>query len=410
MPAPYCPSLRDCYFFTTGSNPRPGTKRSFNSMPKDQTPVSPIVKLALEKKLIGQKHLEKCQAIVVKSKKIGLDTTVEEVLVKQGVLSEEQLRELHEICQLTTEGAVFGVYRLGRLLGEGGMGKVYEAVHEIMGRSVAIKVIHPQITSANNNATRFYQEIRALAKLNHPNIVVIHDAGTVRRRHYYAMELLAGPSLKARVDTEKRLREKEALDIVAATARALGHAHAKKIVHRDVKPENIIFDENGLPKLTDFGLVMHQDKDHLTLTQEGYVVGSFNYASPEQFNGERDIDGRSDIYSLGATLYYALTGHTVYSGNSPQEIMTKCLRGRFNSPRRYSAKISGRTIRLLSKMLAVNREKRFQSMAEVIAAIEKPSHTRQLIFLGAVALAGAAVFCAGGVLGNLGLLPFLPFP
>jgi len=374
-------------------------------MPKEPTPDTPIIKLAIEKKLISPKLLEKCRLIVAKSKKIGLETTVEEVLVKQGLLSDAQVRELNEITLLATKGEVFGVYRLGRLLGEGGMGKVYDAVHEIMGRSVAIKVIHPQMSNETSNASRFYQEIRALAKLNHPNIVIIHDAGTVNGRHYYAMELLAGPSLKVHVDAKKHLREKEALKIIAATARGLGHAHAKKIIHRDVKPENIIFDVNGVPKLTDFGLVMHRDKDHMTLTQEGYLVGSFYYASPEQINADRDIDGRSDIYSLGATLYYALTGQTVYLGKTPQEIMTKCLRGRFTSPRRYNPHISGRTIKLLIKMLALNREKRFQSMAEVVAAIERPSWVGKLLFIGALAAAGIVIFYIGVELGKLGILP-----
>jgi len=128
---------------------------------------------------------------------------------------------------------------------------------------------------------------------------------------------------------------------------------------------------NNVPKLTDFGLVMHYDTDHLTLTQEGHDGRVVYYASPEQVDGRRDIDGRSDVYSLGATLYYALTGHTVYSGSSPQELISKIIKGRFMPPSRYNPRLSHKTLRLLRKMLTVNREKRFQSMEEVIAAIER---------------------------------------
>lgn len=355
----------------------------------------PIIKLALEKKLITQKQVDQCVGLAKKSNGIGLTVTMDEVLIKQGVLTEDQLQDLRDMCQIAEGGTVFGTYRLGRLIGEGGMGKVYEAVHEIMGRTVAIKVVSTKFTDNKSNTVRFNQEIRALAKLNHPNIVIIFDAGKVKSRHYFAMELLLGQSLKAYVDSKTFLQEKEALQIIRATARALGHAHAKNVIHRDVKPENLIFDINKIPKLTDFGLVMHYDTDHMTLTQEGMIVGSFYYASPEQVDGRRDIDGRSDIYSLGATLYYALTGHTVYSGSTPQELLTKHLRGQYASPKKYNPHISETTVRLLKKMLAVNRDRRFQTMTEVIEAIERPSLIYRQGMVAATALAGGVLFILG---------------
>jgi eukaryotic-like serine/threonine-protein kinase len=364
---------------------------------KSETDI-PIAKLALEKKLIDKEQLDRCLELVKKSRKIGLQTTVEEVLVKQGLLSETKLEELQEINQMVDGGKIFGTYRLGRLIGRGGMGKVYEAVHEIMGRNVAIKVISTKFTEDKNNTARFYQEIRALAKLSHPNIVIIYEAGMVNRRHYFAMEYLSGPSLHDHVASKKFLDEKEALKIVRATAKALGHAHTRSIVHRDVKPENIIFDETGAPKLTDFGLVMHHDADHMTLTQEGMMVGSFYYTSPEQIDGRRDIDARSDVYSLGATLYYAITGHTLYDGNSPQEILTKHLKGRFVSPKHYNAKVSMRTMRILRKMLAVNREKRLQSMDAVVEAIDGNTLMHKSILIGSLALLGALLLVLGMML------------
>jgi eukaryotic-like serine/threonine-protein kinase len=355
-------------------------------------------KLVVERKLVSKKQLDQCVELVKKTKKIGLEATLEEICVKQGVLTEAQVHEIKEIGQLAEGGTLFGPYVLGRLIGEGGMGKVFEAVHEIMGRTVAIKVINASLTIDKTKATRFFQEIRALSKLSHPNIVTIYDAGRVKNRHYFAMELLPGPSLKDYVDSKKMLSEKEALAIVRAVAHALGHAHEKNVVHRDVKPENIIFDDNGAPAITDFGLVMHHDVDHMTLTQEGLLVGSFYYTSPEQVDGSRDIDGRSDIYSLGATLYYALTGRTLYSGNSPQELLAKHITGNWTSPKKYNSHVSARTIRLLRKMLAMRREKRFQSMADVISAIDGSALQQKITYIAGSALLGISVLLLGMLL------------
>ena len=192
------------------------------------------------------------------------------------------------------------------------------------------------------------------------------------------MEYLPGPSLKDYVNSKRFLSEKEALSIIKSIASALAHAHANNVIHRDVKPENIIFDSNHIPKLTDFGIAMHHDEHHLTLTQEGITVGSLHYTSPEQIDGKRDIDCRADIYSLGATLYYALTGHNLYTASTPQELITKHLSGNYLSPRKINKQISLRTTFILKKMLAKNREKRYQSMQEVIKAIDKPSLKEKL--------------------------------
>jgi serine/threonine protein kinase len=356
----------------------------------------PIIGLALERKLITANQLDQCKEIQKKSRKIGFEATLEEVIVNQGIMLAEQFEELRHISLLGTgDGTQFGPYKLGKMIGEGGMGKVYEAVHEFMGRTVAIKVINQEYTADKTKAMRFFQEIRALIKLDHPNIVTVYDAGRVHRNYYYAMELLSGPSLKDCAGAKKKLSEKEALSIIRQVGRALGHAHANKVVHRDVKPENIILDCHGVPKLTDFGIAMHHDEHHLTLTKEGVTVGSLHYTSPEQVNGNRDIDCRADIYSLGATLYYALTGRTVYSGESPQELLTKHLGGAMVSPRVYNRSVSRRTVKLIKKMMAVKREKRFQSMKAVIAVIDRPSFLHTLSMIASVVLGAVVLVCIG---------------
>jgi serine/threonine protein kinase len=358
---------------------------------------TPIVKLAVERKLLNDKQYDQCRELVRKSKRIGLEASLEEVMVKQGYLSGEQLEELTEIVRLGETGDYFGGYRLQRLIGKGGMGKVYEAVHEFTGRRVALKVLNSQFTKEGTNVARFFQEVRALAKLNFPSIVTLFDAGKAGRRYYFAMELVDGPSLAQHVAAKKRLEERDALRIIAEVARALAFSHACNVVHRDIKPENILLDGKLMPKVTDFGVVMHQDDDHLTLTQEGFMVGSVHFSSPEQVEGARDIDGRSDIYSLGATLYFLLTGRTVYTGKSAEEVLTKHLVGTWVSPRKYNPAISRATVNLIRKMMAKSRERRFQSMEEVCAAVRAITRPRYFVRILAALGGAGALFFAGVV-------------
>jgi eukaryotic-like serine/threonine-protein kinase len=357
----------------------------------------PIIDLAIQRKMLTEDQFEQCKALVRKSKRIGLETTVEEVLVKQGFLMAEQLEELAHIAELSEGGKLFGNYQLGDMIGQGGMGKVYQATHEVMNRIVALKVINTEHTRDKTSAARFFMEIRALAKLSHPNAVTIYDCGRVGRKYYFAMEFVRGGSLTSYVSGRTMLPEREALRIIRDTAAGLAHAHAMNITHRDVKPDNVLLDETGRPKLTDFGLVMHHDADHMTLTQEGMMVGSYYYVSPEQLDGLRDIDGRTDVYSLGATLFFALTGRTPFNGKTPQEIVAQTLAGELVSPRRFNHSVSARTERFLRRMMARNRDKRIATMEEVVEGIDalmRPSRLKRALAL----IGGAIGLLASGML------------
>jgi serine/threonine-protein kinase len=173
------------------------------------------------------------------------------------------------------------------------------------------------------------------------------------------------------------------------------------VVHRDIKPENILLDENGSPKVTDFGVVMHRDKDHMTLTQEGYMVGSVHFASPEQVQGDRDIDGRSDQYSLGATFYYLLTGRTVYNGANFQEVLTQHLVGNLISPRKFNKTVSFRTVRIIKKMMSKNRDRRYKTMDELIKTLDKNSRFREILYIASMIATGIFLFIAGSIIERL---------
>jgi len=368
-----------------------------SDMPAQAQQKTPLVSLALERKMITKEQFDKCNGLLRKARRIGLDTNIEELLTKQGFLTEDQIQELRHIVELGDGGTVFGSYRLGEMIGEGGMGKVYRAVHEVMNRTVALKVISYVHTKDKTGAMRFFQEIRALAKMRHPNVVTIFDCGRVGRRYFYAMECIEGNSLQQVVERQGMLSEEHALQMMRAIADALAHAHASSVIHRDVKPDNILIDEREVPKLTDFGLVMHHDADHMTLTQEGLMVGSYYYVSPEQIDGARDIDGRTDIYSLGATFYYALTGRTAYTGDTPQELISQTLAGNLIPPNRYCPQLSPRASNLIRRMMARNRDKRVASMEQVVSEIDailRPPRWKRILRN----LAAGAGLLGGGVL------------
>ena len=212
-------------------------------------------------------------------------------------------------------GQTLGPYKIVAKLGQGGMGAVYKAQHVTLGRDSALKVI-----AASHDATgqqqlqRFIREAQSAAKLNHPNIVTVHNVGQEGERYYIDMELVDGPTVGELLRHRGQLEVAEATQIVREAARALAEAHAQGIVHRDIKPDNIMRNKRGEVKVTDFGLAKPLT-DRQDLTQDGTVVGTPYYMSPEQCDG-KPLDARSDIYSLGATYYQLLTGKPPFKGDS----------------------------------------------------------------------------------------------
>ncbi len=226
--------------------------------------------------------------------------------------------------------ALAGQYVLERPFGAGAMGKVFLGRDVTLDRPVAVKVINPDLAASATFRERFLLEARTVAKLRHPNIVAVHSAGEVAGHLYFVMEYVAGESLRDLIDRTKRVDADKARSILSDVAEALAYAHAQGVVHRDVKPENVLLDNQvGRAMLTDFGIARafaSADDDRLDkgrLTGTGLLVGSPRYMSPEQASGERALDGRSDIYTLGLVGYEMLVGESPYAGSSAASMIAK---------------------------------------------------------------------------------------
>jgi len=254
-------------------------------------------------------------------------------------------------------GSRFGGFEILELLGAGGMGRVFRARDLALDRVVALKVLARELAHDEAFVQRFQREARAVARLNHPNIVQIYGVGSVDGIHYLSMEYLDGRSLGHYLKSG-HWPEREAVLIVRQVCQALRVAHAAGLVHRDIKPDNLILTRGGEIKVVDLGIAKRVDDDQ-SMTQSGAAVGTPHYIAPEQVQGWRDIDGRADIYSLGATLYHLVTGHTPFKGTSGAHVMSLHLVSPLPDPRDLEPGLSEGICRVLRRMMAKQREERY---------------------------------------------------
>jgi eukaryotic-like serine/threonine-protein kinase len=259
-------------------------------------------------------------------------------------------------------------YELEELVGEGGMSSVYRAHDTVLERRVAIKVLHEHYSSDPEYVERFRREARAIARLAHPNVVTVIDRGEWDGRQFIVFEHVAGENLKSVVERVGALPVRRALVLGIQIARALAYAHELEIVHRDVKPHNVLLDSAGAAKVTDFGIARTLDVDE-ALTQTGAVMGTGQYLSPEQASGERG-DERSDQYSLGVVMYELLTGEVPYSGGSLMAIAMRHVNDPVPSVREHRPEVSPRLDSVVATAMAKSPEDRFPSMQAMVTALE----------------------------------------
>ena len=260
-------------------------------------------------------------------------------------------------------------YRLGERLAAGGMGSVYRAVDETLGRPVAVKVLRRELAEEPAYLERFRREARAAAALSHPGVAGVYDYGELGGSAFIVMELVEGETLAERIEARGRLPWTEAFALAEQVARALAAAHAHRLVHRDVKPGNILIGPGEQAKVTDFGIA--KAAAAATLTRTGMVLGSANYVAPEQARDD-DVGPAADQYSLGCVLFEAVTGRTPYAGKNPVAIATQHVSAPVPDPRRLQPGLPVPAARLIRQALAKEPGDRFASaaaMADALAAV-----------------------------------------
>ena len=392
-----------------------------------------FLRRAVEAGLMGQAAADEVCGALAQVEALGASSTAREIAINRGVLTAQQADRAHRQAQggvslpnpvaagaptsaqpatPTARGRAprtppgespptpirktkrLGNFQIIEKLGVGGMGVVYKARQLSMDRFVALKVLPRRLARDRSFIERFLREARSAARLNHPNIVQGIDVGEAEGLYYFAMELVVGESLKDRLKRAGRLSQVEALGIAKQVALGLEHANAHHITHRDIKPDNILLtrsgvrqahpalspSKGGVAKLADLGLAKR--KSDVAVTQHGGPIGTPLYMSPEQARGKDDVDIRSDIYSLGATLYHAVVGSPPFTGPNSTAIITKHLFEKPPSPRAAVPELTEGFSSVLLKMLAKEPRQRYQSPTDLLEDINRLLNGRPPIRAG----------------------------
>ena len=265
-------------------------------------------------------------------------------------------------------GHTMGEFKILRFIGAGGMGRVYLAEQTSLGREVAVKVLPKQIVEEQSAIQRFEREARLAAQLTHPNIAQVHTIGQYEGHHYVAMELITGGDVALLMKESGRIALDEATAIIRQALLGLAEAHGKDIVHRDIKPQNLMLTSAGIVKITDFGLARALAADS-SLTASGAVLGTPLYMSPEQAEGE-EVDVRTDIHALGATFYHMICGRPPFQGGTPLSTLLKHLTDPLPSPKELDPDIPDDLCAIIEKLMAKKREERYQTCEEALADLD----------------------------------------
>lgn len=298
------------------------------------------------------------------------DKTLADLVIEQQLLDRSVVERLSIAARDMVGAPEIPGYELISKIGEGAMGAVYKAKQLSMNRLVAIKVLAPHLARDDSFVQRFRREARSSAQLDHPHVVRGYDVGSANGHHYFVMEFVDGESVHQVLQRAGRLKVGDALRIVRDVADALVHAEQQKIVHRDIKPDNIMVTRRGTVKLADLGLAKQLDDDN-TMTQTGSGFGTPYYMAPEQARNAKHVDGRSDIYALGVSFYRMLTGQVPFDGETAMEVLISKDRGTFPKPSSVNREVPPAVNLLIDKMMAKEPRHRHQSATELVAELDR---------------------------------------
>ena len=342
-------------------------------------------------RLVVERHLATAQEVRAAAdhrrrlSAAGRPRPMGEVLVDMGFLTRTQLNRIQGINDDSggqPAQQIPGYQLLGKC-GAGAMAVVYRSKQISLDRVVAVKVLPRRLSKNKEFVERFYREGRAAAQLNHNNIVQAIDVGEAGDFHYFVMEYVEGCTVYDELVDGKVYDEAEAIDIITQTARALQHAHERGIIHRDVKPKNIMLTKDRVAKLADMGLAREASDSEAALAEAGRAYGTPYYISPEQIRGEVHIDHRADLYSLGATCYHMLTGRVPFEGPTPSAVMHKHLKEPLTPPDHLNTRLSSGCGAMIEMLMAKNRDERYPSARELLIDLallargEPPQYAQQ---------------------------------
>ena len=258
-----------------------------------------------------------------------------------------------------------GDFKLVRKLGQGGMGEVFLAKQRGLDREVAVKTLSKELAKRPNFVERFLREARSMARLQHPNVVQVYAADSDKGYHFLAIEFIDGQSMQDWMDQLGKLSISDALHVIIVCCEALKHAHDQGMVHRDIKPDNILVTKKGVVKVADFGLAKAVDED-VSVTQSGTGLGTPLYMAPEQARNAKHVDHRSDIYAIGSTLYYFVTGELPFRGDNTLALIVTKEKGTFTSARKKNSEVPERLDLMIDKMLSKDPDHRYSDYTSLL--------------------------------------------
>ncbi|HEY7425850.1 MAG TPA: serine/threonine-protein kinase [Gemmataceae bacterium] len=290
-------------------------------------------------------------------------------LVAAGLLTTHQAQRAAKELE-TLLGQQIPGYQLLEKLGQGSMGTVYKARQISMNRLVAVKVLHPRLAANPEFLPRLTREAHLAARLSHNNIIQAIDVGSAGPLHYFVMELVEGKTIREILEVGKIYTESEAIEIILQIAQALQHAHRRGLIHRDVKPANIVLTTEGIAKLADLGMARETDNAVLARREKGMTIGTPYYIAPEQIRGREDIDGRADLYSLGGTLYHMVTGHPPFHYPEVDRVLMAHIEEELTPPDHLNQSLSAGLGEVVEFLMAKERRRRYRKADDLIIDLE----------------------------------------